>query len=397
MKPTLNEKLIAYLTLLSGLSVSAVAVYYSVAGLTAIFAAAVIPIIIMGVALEIGKLVATLWLKQNWDIVPTLVRTYLLVAIAVLMAITSLGIFGFLSKAHMDQSIPSSDVAAQVSLIDEKIKTERENLDSNRKTLAQLDASVDQVLARSTTEEGATKSAQLRKTQQKERGQILADNERIQRTISALQTDRAPIASTLRKAEVEVEPIKYIAAFFYGETNPTVLEKAVTWVIILLIIVFDPLAVILLLASQISFQDIRKRNTHVEQYLEPKVIFPTPPDPVIKESIPNIHDTPLTSTVEVLPEIVDQAVEEPVEIIKPEEVREEHIEEIVELPMEEPESDIIREIRQDAQSNVKYYDWSKVPADQEYVIIDGQKMHVRAAKTLYKQTPSVYLDIIGKE
>lgn len=274
MKPTFNEKLIAYLALISGLTVSAVAIYYSVAGLTAIFAAAVIPIIIMGVSLEVGKLVATIWLKQNWDTSPFLIRTYLIAAIVVLMAITSLGIFGFLSKAHQDQTIPSGDVAAKVSLIDEKIKTERENIDANRKTLTQLDAAVDQIMARSTSEEGAAKSSQIRKSQQKERGQLLADNERSQKAISVLQTEKAPIAAELRKVEAEVGPIKYIAAFFYGETNPTILEKAVTWVIITLIIVFDPLAVILLLASQTSFQQFRKREETEEDILSSNEFFP---------------------------------------------------------------------------------------------------------------------------
>ena len=130
MRPTFNEKLIAYLTLLSGLSISAVAVYYSVVGLTSIFAAAAIPIIIMGTTLEVSKLVATIWLKQNWSIAPRLIKVYLFSAIAILMLITSMGIFGFLSKAHLDQSVPTGDVADKIALIDEKIKTQRENVDA---------------------------------------------------------------------------------------------------------------------------------------------------------------------------------------------------------------------------------------------------------------------------
>lgn len=276
MKPTLNEKLIAYLTLFSGLIVSAVAVYYSVAGLTAIFAAAVIPIIIMGVALEVGKLVATIWLKQNWEMAPFFVKTYLIVAIAVLMAITSMGIFGLLSKAHMDQGVPTGEIAAKVAIIDEKIKTEKDNIDANKQAIKQLDAQVDQVLARSDTENGAARSAALRRSQQKERASILADIQSAQIRAGKLAEEKAPISSQLRQVEAEVGPIKYIAAFFYNETNPTILEKAVTWVIILLIVVFDPLAVILLLASQYSFQSFREREE--DQYAEPKVIFPTPPD-----------------------------------------------------------------------------------------------------------------------
>lgn len=260
MPITFNEKFIAYLTLLTGLAISAVAVYYSVVGLTAIFAAAFVPIIIMGTILEVGKLVATVWLKQNWTIAPRSIKVYLITAIIVLMIITSMGIFGFLSKAHLDQGVPTSDVAAKVALIDEKIKIERDNIDVARKALKQLDDAVDQTMARSTSEQGATRSAQLRRNQTRERSQLQADIAKAQNEIKRLNEERAPIASELRKVEAEVGPIKYIAQFFYGETDQTILEKAVTWVIIILIVVFDPLAVMLLLASQISFQNFRERE-----------------------------------------------------------------------------------------------------------------------------------------
>ena len=260
MRATFNEKLIAYLALLSGLSISAVAVYYSVVGLTAIFAAAAIPIIIMGAVLEISKLVATVWLKQNWKIAPYSVRGYLLSAILVLMLITSMGIFGFLSKAHSDQSLVSGDVLAKISVYDEKIKISKENIDANRKALKQLDEAVDQVMARSTDEKGADKAVAIRRGQAKERTRLLQDIETEQKRIAQFNEERAPIAAEVRKVEAEVGPIKYIAAFVYGETNETILEKAVIWVIILIVIVFDPLAVILLLASQISFQNFRERE-----------------------------------------------------------------------------------------------------------------------------------------
>lgn len=264
MPVTFNEKLIAYLALLSGLAISAVAVYYSVVGLTAIFAAAALPIIIMGATLEISKLVATIWLKQNWNIAPRLIKFYLIVAIFVLMLITSMGIFGFLSKAHLDQTVPTGDVVAQIALIDEKIKVERDNIDVARKALKQLDDAVDQTMARSTTEQGAARSAQLRRNQARDRGQLQIDITKAQEAIKKLNEERAPLASNLRKVEAEVGPIKYIANFFYGDTEQAILEKAVTWVIITIIIVFDPLAVILLLASQTSFQNFRERKLNLE-------------------------------------------------------------------------------------------------------------------------------------
>jgi hypothetical protein len=259
MKIYTSEKIIAWLTLISGLSISAVAVWYSVAGLVSIFAAAAIPIMIMGVSLEVSKLVATVWLKINWTIAPKLIKTYLISAIAILMLITSMGIFGFLSKAHLDQAVPTGDVVDQVSLFDDKIKTQKENIDAARKALKQMDEAVDQVMARSSDEKGADKAAALRRGQARERTQLQNDISKAQKEIANLNEQRAPIAKELRKVEAEVGPIKYIAALLYGD-NPdqNILEKAVRWVIIIIVMVFDPLAVILLLASQYSFQWFRK-------------------------------------------------------------------------------------------------------------------------------------------
>jgi hypothetical protein len=268
MKPTLNEKFLAYLALFSGLFLSLVAEYYSILGLTSIFSAAVIPVVIMGIALGLGKITATLWLKQNWSIAPWSMRIYLFTAIMVLMIVTSMGIFGFLSKAHSDQSLVSGDVQAKISVYDEKIRTSQENIDVNRKALKQLDEAVDQVMGRSTSETGADKAVAVRRNQQKERGRLLAEIAAEQKTIAGLREERAPIATEVRKVEAEVGPIKYIAQFVYGETNEGLLEKAVTWVIIILIVVFDPLAVILLLSSQISFQNFREREDPNEKELE---------------------------------------------------------------------------------------------------------------------------------
>ena len=260
MKPTLNEKFLAYLALLSGIALSVVAEYYSILGLTAIFAAAVLPVIIMGIALGIGKVSATLWLKQNWNLAPWSIRIYLSAAIVVLMMVTSMGTFGFLSKAHSDQSLVSGDVLAKIAVYDEKIKTSKDNIDANRKALKQMDEAVDQVMGRSQDEKGADKAVTIRKGQAKERVRLQTEIAAEQKAIAGLNEERAPIAAEVRKVEAEVGPIKYIAAFVYGNTDPSILEKAVTWVIILIIIVFDPLAVILLLSCQISFQNFRERT-----------------------------------------------------------------------------------------------------------------------------------------
>jgi flagellar basal body-associated protein FliL len=250
---------LAFLTFFTGLAISAIAIYYSVIGLAAIFAAAVIPIIVMGTVLELSKLVAAWWLKTNWNRAPILLKSYMLVAVIVLMIITSMGIFGFLSKAHTDQAVPTGDVAAQVALIDEKIKTQRDNIETARRALAQMDSQVDQLLGRSADERGAERAVQIRRNQARERTALQNEISKAQEVIAKLNEEKSPIASKLRAVEAEVGPIKYIAKLIYGD-NPdaNLLEKAVTWVIIIIVFVFDPLAVLLLLASQLSFQWARE-------------------------------------------------------------------------------------------------------------------------------------------
>jgi hypothetical protein len=286
-----SDKFIAWSTLVSGLTVSAVAIYYSVAGLVAIFSAAVIPIIVMGVALEISKLAGTVWLKQNWTRAPYFIRAYLLAAIAILMLITSMGIFGFLSKAHSDQSLVSGDVQSRIAIYDEKIKTSKDNIDANRKALRQMDEAVDQVMGRSQDEKGADKAVAIRRAQQKERVRLQSEIAAEQKTITALSEERAPIAAEVRKVEAEVGPIKYIANFIYGD-NPdaNILEKAVTWVIIIIVVVFDPLAVILLLASQYSFQWFRKQEEETPEIVEAESVPEEPeaePEPTQSWPEPN--------------------------------------------------------------------------------------------------------------
>lgn len=255
-----------YFTLAVALIISAVAAYYSIVGLTAIFSAAVIPIIIMGAALEVGKVTAAVWLKLNWARARWTYKLYLVPAVAFLMVLTSMGIFGFLSKAHSDQSLVGGDVQAKIAVYDEKIKIERENVDANRKALKQLDEAVDQVMGRSTDERGAERSVQIRRSQQAERGRLLKEIEQSQKRIAAFNEERAPIAAEIRKVEAEVGPIKYIAALVYGDSpDENLLEAAVRWVIILIVAVFDPLALVLILAAQQSIRWAKEDREKQEQ------------------------------------------------------------------------------------------------------------------------------------
>jgi hypothetical protein len=261
-----------YTLLFVALLISSVAAFYSIAGLTAIFAAAFWPIVIMGGVLEIGKIATTVWLHKYWDRVAVQFKLYLVPAIGILMLITSMGIFGFLSKAHLDQAVPAGDISSQVQIFDDKIKTERDNIEAARKALKQMDAQVDEKLSRTTDDRGAERAVQIRRNQSKERNSLQNEISTAQKKISSLQEQRAPIASQARKVEAEVGPIKYIAALIYGD-NPdaNLLEKAVRWVIILIVLVFDPLALVLILAADQTFEWHRpKRRDDWEQVWQPK-------------------------------------------------------------------------------------------------------------------------------
>jgi hypothetical protein len=276
-----------YLLFAVALSLSAVAAYYAVAGLVAIFAAAAIPIIIMGSLLEASKLVVASWLYRNWVEIPKLFKAYFLTALITLMLLTSMGIFGFLSKAHLDQAIPTGDVSAKLALIDEKIKTEKENINASRKELTQLDAQVDQTLSRTTDAKGTERAITVRRTQQKDRARILSEIGTAQTTIAKLNEERAPIAAEVREIEAEVGPIKYIAALIYGD-NPDndLLEKSVRWVIIMIVLVFDPLAVLMLVAANWNLK-------------KEEIVKPIPIEEPISNNLQTTDDIELSDSVQV--------------------------------------------------------------------------------------------------
>jgi len=377
--------ILGILTLLSALTISAVAIYYSVAGLAAIFAAAVIPIIIMGVALEVGKLVTAVWLHRHWQQATWWLKTYLSVAVFVLMFITSMGIFGFLSKAHIEQTSMSQEQVALIETIDDKlvrsqakierwsgemdrlmkgedvrvdnlidreqqeldkiyslIKSEKDDIrvdfdkqiqlqndrieqarvrkeadikaakdrfegslgggskydeavekakanelsvaSSAQREIRNINAKLNDALSAVDTKYAADikviqdriqdlRNQANNKTQDIE-GRILElegfiDKE--QESIDTVREEKFNYEKTYRKLEAEVGPIKYIAEFIYGENaDQNLLEAAVRWEIIIIIFVFDPLAVLLLIASQYTFS---WRNSNKGGSLPPK------PDP----------------------------------------------------------------------------------------------------------------------
>ena len=382
--------LLAIVTLLTAVSISFIAAWYSIAGLIAIFSAAVIPVIIMGGVLETGKIVATVWLHQNWFRAPRLFKWYLVPAVAILMFITSMGIFGFLSKAHIEQTSMSDEQVASIQTLEEKItrseakvnrwQTEIENLlkgggsrvdglagqdsdalrelrDRMDKEKANARADADKQIA---LQNERLKQAQDRKAADIEAAQkryeksfsksgldeaieqakknelsvasasqreIKAINERLSQRLKEIDAKYAPEIKTIndriaklrskasvktddtdkrvaelegfieaevkamdgvreekfvyekefRKLEAEVGPIKYIAAFIYDDkVDATTLEHAIRWVIVLLVIVFDPLALTLILASTKQFEWVRNLKEHGTHEVVVKEVFVEP-------------------------------------------------------------------------------------------------------------------------
>ena len=332
--------LFGLLTFLVALIISSVAIYYSVAGLVAIFAAAAVPIIIMGTALEVGKLVTAVWLHRYWSRATWWLKTYLSVAVVVLMFITSMGIFGFLSKAHVEQNLASDTVTSRIEILEGKILAEEKYIERQNQVLERiqnkdssgvnrfnqdiaieqkkiddayarievLDADVEAFTSRNKGFGGTGRVKQgleLREKQGPEREALMLQIEKASQKIDELRAKNdasldgievqiqiaeknifdatgridehllaiEPLKGQVMKLESEVGPIRYIAEFVYGdEADRDLLEEAVRWVIITIIFVFDPLAVLLLIASQYTF-----RWRYIDTGGKPAPSKPTPP------------------------------------------------------------------------------------------------------------------------
>ena len=248
------------ITFISAISISIIAAGYSIMGLATLFAGAVVPIIAMGSALEVGKLVAASWLYNNWrnKLVPKTIKLYLTFAVVVLIFITSMGIFGFLSKAHLDQVQPTSSNNIKIELIDTQINQQQLIIDRSNKTLTLLDKTLEKYVDM----EYVTRGLKEREKQKPERDALTLAINGASDKIAELSDKKGALQLEQDKIEAEVGPIKYIAELIYGDEAKDHFDKAVRWVIIVLIFVFDPLAVLLLIAANIS---LRSRKVAKEE------------------------------------------------------------------------------------------------------------------------------------
>ena len=249
------------LTFISAIAISLIAAGYSILGLATLFAGAAVPIIAMGSALEVGKLVAASWLYHNWrEGIPRALKAYLFTAIIVLVFITSVGIFGFLSKAHLDQVRPTGNNAVQIALIDKQIDQQNLIIDRAENTLDRLDKALDVYIAK----EYVSRGLKERKKQKEERDFLNAEIKKAMDEIARLTSDKSNIEIEQLKIEADVGPLKYVAELIYGDNAKDHFDEAVRIIILILIFVFDPLAVLLLIAANISLRQWRKKRSLIK-------------------------------------------------------------------------------------------------------------------------------------
>ena len=250
-------------TLIVALSISAVAAYYSIVGLMAIFSAAAFSIAVMGVVLEIGKLVTASWLYQNWKTVPKVLKYYLTSAVVILMFITSMGIFGYLSKSHIDAGTNTSQVTVKLDRVNSRIASEQKVIDRAERQLENLDKALERYV-----ELGAvSKGLDRRISQEEERLKLTNMVNKSQDKIDEYLDQKSEYELEIKNFEVEVGPLKYISALLYGDDALTFLENAVRWVILILVFVFDPLAVLLVVAANITIRDVLNKRKRIRDKL----------------------------------------------------------------------------------------------------------------------------------
>jgi cell division protein FtsB len=248
-----------YIVLLAALSLSTTAAYYAIFGLVYIFSAATIPIIVMGSILEGSKVITAAWLHRNWSRSPRVLRFYLVCAVAVIMFITSMGIFGFLSRAHIEQQVTQGDNTIEIQELDRRIESQERRSDDAKTIIDQLDSNVETLIEydRIRGDEGALA---VREEQSEERDDLNEIIENANQKIIELRDQRSDLEREQLKLEAEVGPIKYVAELVYGESNERVIEKAVRAVIIVIVFVFDPLAIMLLIAANWSIMNQPKKR-----------------------------------------------------------------------------------------------------------------------------------------
>lgn len=292
------------LLFLSAFALSSIAAYYAIMGLMAIFSGAAMSIAVMGGALEVSKLVVASWLYRNWKETTFLLKTYFIIAILVLMTLTSMGIFGYLSKAHSDQGMITGDVQAKIEIIDQKIAYQKEIINDARSILDQLDQQIQKY-----TDLGAvSRGVKARADQRGDREAAYKSIETAQSEITKLNDEKAPLAQEARKVDAEVGPIRYVAALIYNDnTDTSTLEKAVRIMILMIVGVFDPLAVLMFIGyNQSAMRNIKRIEEPIQKETESEehvIIETKDEDKKLEDVVQSDIPAEVPVVAEILPEV----------------------------------------------------------------------------------------------
>ena len=262
--------ILTILLLISGRAVSIIGAYYSILGLAALFAGAYWAVVTMGITLEVAKLVTVSWLYRNWklDLLPQSIRMYLLSAVLMLMFITSIGIFGFLSKAHLDTSAPNTGNRLLVKNIERQIDSEKKAIAGAQKIVDQLDKALDKVI-----DKDADKGLIERQKQQNDRNRANNIITNSSNKITQLSNQKLNYDKNQLAIDKEIGPFKYVAEILFGDADDGNLDRAVRFVIICLLFVFDPLAVLMLVAVNVSIKEYQrnKKVINKEETMEQQI------------------------------------------------------------------------------------------------------------------------------
>jgi hypothetical protein len=262
--------ILTILLLISGLAVSIIGAYYSILGLAALFAGAYWAVVTMGVTLEVAKLVTVSWLYRNWklDLLPKSIRIYLLSSVLMLMFITSIGIFGFLSKAHLDTAAPNTGNRLLVKNIERQIDSEKKAIVGAQKIIDQLDKALDKVI-----EKDADKGLIERQKQLNDRNRANNIITNSSNKITQLSNQKLNYDKNQLAIDKEIGPFKYVAEILFGDADDGNLDRAVRFVIICLLFVFDPLAVLMLVAVNVSIKEYQrnKKVINKEETMEQQI------------------------------------------------------------------------------------------------------------------------------
>ena len=272
-----------WLTLVTSITLASCAAYFSIIGLMTIFSGAAVSIAIMTTVLEFGKLVSTAWLHYEWDRVNNLVRAYFTFAVVILMLITSMGIFGFLSKAHIDSALVSDSYSLEASIIDSRIDAEESKLKSAQERIKGLDYVLETSQAKDRN--------YVNGRQTEERNNLAITIDKAVDSIVQYTEQKLPIQRQQLEQESELGPIKYIADMLYGSDAVEMYDNAVRWVILVIIFVFDPLAIMLLIVSTAAFK--REREAPVKPLINSNQIM----NMEIKDNESGLVKTGLTTTI----------------------------------------------------------------------------------------------------